>query len=128
MAVAVWLGDPASVKTLPARVGACDVFRTFMSAVLDGQPTEQFPQAADPTYKNFSDPTYHVGGSASSSNTDDEKDDEKKKDAEDKDADKGKDDPAPTPTPIRQNTPATRLMAFGRIFEIIHVEKGEGPQ
>ena len=102
MAVAVWLGDPANVKTLPARVGAGDVFRTFMSAVLDGQPTEQFPQAADPTYKNFSDPTYHVGGSASSSNTDDEKDDEKKKDAEDKDADKGKDDPAPTPTPRRR--------------------------
>ena len=70
MAVAVWLGDPANVKTLPARVGAGDVFRTFMSAVLDGQPTEQFPQAADPTYKNFSDPTYHVGGFASSSNTD----------------------------------------------------------
>ena len=105
MAVAVWLGDPANVKTLPARVGAGDVFRTFMSAVLDGQPTEQFPQAADPTYKNFSDPTYHVGGSASSSNTDDEKDDEKKKDAEDKDADKGKDDPAPTPTPTPTPTP-----------------------
>ena len=99
LATAIWFGDPSNQVTIPTSTGADDVFSRFMSAVLDGQPTEQFPQAADPTYKNFSDPTYHVGGSASSSNTDDEKDDEKKKDAEDKDADKGKPDPDPTPTP-----------------------------
>ena len=28
------------------------------------------------------------------------------------------------PTPARQITPATRLMAFGRIFETIHVANG----
>ena len=32
------------------------------------------------------------------------------------------------PTPIRQITPATRLMAFGRVFEIIHVANGVSTQ
>ena len=32
------------------------------------------------------------------------------------------------PTPIRQITPATRLMAFGRVFEMIHVANGVSTQ
>ncbi|WP_195302480.1 transglycosylase domain-containing protein, partial [Eggerthella lenta] len=57
LATAIWFGDPSNQVTIPTSTGADDVFSRFMSAVLDGQPTEQFPQAADPTYKNFSDPT-----------------------------------------------------------------------
>lgn len=121
MAVATWFGDPRGEVegvALPEHTGADDVFRSFMSVVLDGQQTEEFAQAADPAYKTFSDSTYHVGGYSYSStnnngyynggttNNDDASKDADKKDdsskSRDKETDKpssGGTTPAPTPTP-----------------------------
>lgn len=105
MSVAIWLGDPTNAETLPAHVGAGDVFRNFMTDVLEGQPIEDFPTASDPAYKTFSDSTYKIGGYSSSStdkntNTKDDadKDDEKSTDNTTK-KDEGKTDPTPSPTP-----------------------------
>lgn len=113
MATAIWFGDPrgeAEGVALPPHAGAGDVFRNFMSVVLDGQPTEQFPDASDPAYKTFSDSTYRVGGYSSSSsnngNSSANKDDEKDtKDTDNKSDDAKKDDPAPTPTPTPDPAP-----------------------
>ena len=88
MSVAVWLGDPSNVETLPAHVGAGDVFRNLMSEVLDGQQTEEFPQASDPVYKNFSDTTYRVGGYYSSNSTGSGSSGNSSNDSDEKDSDK----------------------------------------
>ena len=73
LSVAIWFGDPSNNETIPSNVSAADVFHNFMTAALYGQPTESFPTAADPTYKPFSNSTYHVGsnwsGSTNSSST-----------------------------------------------------------
>ncbi len=70
LSVAIWFGDPENMVQLPTSTNAADVFRNFMNQVLEGQPTEKFPQANDPTYsKNYSDKTYHIGNYAYSSNT-----------------------------------------------------------
>lgn len=70
LSTSIWLGDPANQVALPNHTGAGDVFRDFMTAALDGQPIQDFAPAADPTYKTFSDSTYHVGGYGYSSNDD----------------------------------------------------------
>ena len=69
LSVAIWFGDPSNNETIPASVSAADVFHNFMTATLYGQPTENFPSASDPTYKPFSNATYHVGSSWSGSST-----------------------------------------------------------
>uniref|UniRef100_A0A7C9KA35 Penicillin-binding protein n=1 Tax=Muribaculaceae bacterium Z82 TaxID=2304548 RepID=A0A7C9KA35_9BACT len=62
MSVAIWFGDPFNQEALPAHLGADDVFRTFMSAVLEGQAAQEFPTAKDPEYKkDYNNATYHVG-------------------------------------------------------------------
>lgn len=62
MSVAIWFGDPLNQEALPAHLGADDVFRAFMSAVLDGQAPQEFLTAKDPTYKkDYNNSTYHVG-------------------------------------------------------------------
>lgn len=119
MAVATWFGDPrgeAEGVSLPEHTGADDVFRAFMSVVLDGQPTEEFAQASDPAYKTFSDSTYHVGGYSSSSSSNGngngnatKSDETEQKGTDNKSDDKKKDDstpaPEPTPTPTPDPTP-----------------------
>lgn len=62
LSVAIWFGDPSNVEALPAHVSAADVFRNFMTEVLDGQDKEEFFEADDPPYNlTFSNSTYHVG-------------------------------------------------------------------
>ena len=67
LSVAIWFGDPSNTETIPSNVNAADVFHNFMTAALYGQATESFPSAADPSYKPFSNATYHVGSSWSGS-------------------------------------------------------------
>lgn len=62
LAVAIWLGDPTNKVALPDHTSADDVFRRFASAALSGKPLQDFANAADPPYKTYSDPKYHVGG------------------------------------------------------------------
>lgn len=69
LSVAIWFGDPSNQETIPTDVSAADVFKKFMTAVLYGKSTETFPQAANPTYKAFSNATYHVGTTSSSSSS-----------------------------------------------------------
>ena len=69
LSVAIWFGDPSNNETIPASVSAADVFHNFMTAALYGQPTESFPTANEPTYKPFSNATYHVGSSWSGSSS-----------------------------------------------------------
>ena len=103
LSTSIWLGDPSSSNgvSLPEYTTAADVFSNFMNEALAGRPLEDFADAADPSYKNFSDSTYHVGnGSYSSgSGTSNSGTDTEKKD------DKAKEDPTPTPTPTPNPTP-----------------------
>ena len=67
LSVAIWFGDPSNGVQLPNHTSAGDVFRNFMTDVLEGQPTESFPEAGDPSYQSYSDNTYGIGGGSSSS-------------------------------------------------------------
>ena len=69
LSVAVWFGDPSNQETIPTDVSAADVFKKFMTAALYGKQTETFPQASSPTYKAFSNATYHIGTTSSSSSS-----------------------------------------------------------
>ena len=69
MSVAIWFGDPSNQETIPTDVSAADVFKKFMTAALYGKQTETFPQASNPTYKAFSNATYHIGTTSSSSSS-----------------------------------------------------------
>ena len=69
LSVAVWFGDPSNQETIPTDVSAADVFKKFMTAALYGKQTETFPQASNPTYKAFSNATYHIGTTSSSSSS-----------------------------------------------------------
>lgn len=69
LSVAVWFGDPSNQETIPTDVSAADVFKKFMTAALYGKQTEMFPQASNPTYKAFSNATYHIGTTSSSSSS-----------------------------------------------------------
>ena len=93
LSVGIWLGDPSNTVSIGGNTAA-DVFRNFMSAALEGQPLEEFPETGDPAYQTYSDPTYHVGGSWS--------DDSDSGDGSDKTdenpAEPSTDDPATTPT------------------------------
>lgn len=106
LSTSIWLGDPSSSDpevgvALPNHTTAADVFSNFMNEALAGRPLEDFADAADPPYKNFSDSTYHVGNGyySSGSGTSNSGTDTEKKD------DKAKEDPAPTPTPTPNPTP-----------------------
>lgn len=70
MAVTIWFGDPSNAVQIPTSVTAGDVFRNFMTEVLDGQPLQSFPSAADPTYQSsYSNSTYRIGGTSSGSSS-----------------------------------------------------------
>ena len=69
LSVAIWFGDPSNQETIPTDVSAADVFKKFMTAALYGKQTETFPQASNPTYKAFSNATYHIGTTSSSSSS-----------------------------------------------------------
>ncbi len=70
MAVTIWFGDPSNVVQIPTSVSAGDVFRNFMTEVLDGQSLQSFPSAADPTYQSsYSNSTYRIGGTSSGSSS-----------------------------------------------------------
>lgn len=66
LSVAIWFGDPSNQETIPTDVSAADVFKKFMTAALYDKQTETFPQASNPTYKAFSNATYHIGTTSSS--------------------------------------------------------------
>lgn len=67
LSVSIWLGDDEN--QVPVNTSAADVFRNFVSAALEGQPLEEFPDAGDPAYQNYTDSTYHIGGTWSSSDS-----------------------------------------------------------
>ena len=88
LSVGIWLGDPSNSLSLNG-TSAADVFRTFMSAALEGQPREDFPVAGDPPYQPYKDATYHIGGAWS---------DEGSNDSNEGDAEPPADEPSTTPT------------------------------
>lgn len=50
MSVALWMGDPSNVASIPSSVSVCSAFATFMNAYMEGRAVEDFPKTAAPTY------------------------------------------------------------------------------
>ena len=73
LSVAIWLGDRSDLtdaQSLPSSITCASAFADLMNAVLKDQPTETFPDAADPVYDtNFTDSENHIGGYYSSSSS-----------------------------------------------------------
>lgn len=63
LSVACWLGDPNNQVTM-GNVTMADTFRNFMEVVLEGQPTEDFPDADDPEYEDYDDEEYDIFSSS----------------------------------------------------------------
>ncbi|OUO87126.1 glycosyl transferase [Gordonibacter sp. An230] len=62
LSTSIWFGDPSNQVTLPNHESAGDVFSSFMSQALALAPLEEFADAEDPPYQDFSNADYHVGG------------------------------------------------------------------
>ena len=81
IAVAVWVGAPQE-RTMPESYRADEVFRSFVSRLLEGREILDFPWAEDPPYGQFDTSKLSVGKAESSDK------DEKDKEEEEKDSDK----------------------------------------
>lgn len=52
---AIWIGDPQNKVPVPTNIYACDMYPSFMNAVMKGKKTKDFFTADDPEYtKKFS--------------------------------------------------------------------------
>lgn len=67
--VAIWLGERTEYYIDASAVPgtAASVFSDFLNSTLADQPIEEFPTAAEPDYKTYTDEKYHIGGYYSSS-------------------------------------------------------------
>lgn len=59
LSVACWIGDPHNQVSM-GNITMADVFHDFMTAVLEGQPTEEFPEANEPEYEDYEDEEYDI--------------------------------------------------------------------
>ena len=66
LSTSIWFGDPGNQVTLPNHESAGDVFSSFMNQALTLSPLEEFADAGDPPYQDYSNADYHIGGYSSS--------------------------------------------------------------
>ena len=70
LSVALWMGDPSNVVSIPSNISVCSAFATFMNAYMEGRETEDFPTADPPTYtKTFKNADLDITNITSSSST-----------------------------------------------------------
>lgn len=62
LSVGIWCGDPSNVQSIPTGTNCADVFRSFATIALSDQQVQDFPAAAELTYKNYVDQKYHIYG------------------------------------------------------------------